>query len=305
MGDYTSMREPNFYVSTEIERHGDRRRNDDWITERLFSPRSSLLPIWRSQSLMAHGDAIVPALIPVTESALAHCQNPIYLGQWRQAAYFTADISHHENPPFGEFGSYRDLREFGPLMNREYAAILAYARAMTTWQSRHKYCGRCGTGTESREGGHVLACQNPECGFLCFPRTDPAVIMLIHDGADRCILGRQAAWRTGQHSVLAGFVEPGESLEDAVIREVYEEVGIRTTDVQYHSSQPWPFPSSIMLGFWGRAMEVNLEVDTFELESAQWFSRDDIKNCPQDDGFRLPRPDSISRRLIEDWIGES
>jgi NAD+ diphosphatase len=298
------MRAPNFYVSAEVERLSERRRDDDWITERLASPRSSLLPIWRSRSLMAQADAMTPALVPVTEAALTHCKDPIFLGLWREEAYFAADISHHEDPPFAEFGSYRDLREVGPVMDREEAAVLAYARAMTTWQSRHRYCGRCGRPTESREAGHVLACSSTDCGFLCFPRTDPAVIMLIHDGGDRCILGRQAVWRTGQHSVLAGFVEPGESLEDAVAREVFEEVGVRITDVQYHSSQPWPFPSSIMLGFWGRATEVNLEVDTFELESARWFSRDEIRNCPQDDTFRMPRTDSISRRLIEDWVAE-
>ena len=180
--------------------------------------------------------------------------------------------------------------------------MLAYARAMTTWQARHQYCGRCGSPAESREAGHVMACSNASCGFLSFPRTDPAVIMLIHDGGNNCILGRQSVWRTGQHSVLAGFVEPGESLEDAVIREVHEEVGIDIADVHYHSSQPWPFPSSIMLGFYGRAKETTLQVDTFELETARWFSRDEIKNCPDDDTFRLPRTDSISRRLIEDWI---
>ena len=298
------MRAPNFYVSAEVERWSERRRDDNWITERLSSPRSYLLPIWRSRSLMALADTMTPALVPVTEAALMHCRDPIFLGLWQGEAYFAADISHQEDPPFSEFGAYRDLREVGPLMDAEEAAILAYARAMTTWQSRHQFCGRCGGPTESREAGHMQACTNRDCGFLCFPRTDPAVIMLIHDGNDRCILGRQAVWRSGQHSVLAGFVEPGESLEDAVAREVYEEVGVRITDVQYHSSQPWPFPSSIMLGFWGRATEVNLEVDTFELESARWFSRDEIRICPQDDTFRMPRTDSISRRLIEDWVTE-
>ena len=298
------MRTSNFYVSAEVERLSERRRDNNWITERLSSPRSSLLPIWRSRSLMTPADDMTPALVPVTEATLTHCSDPIFLGIWQEEAYFAADISHHEEPPFSEFGTYRDLREVGPLMGGEEAAILAYARAMTTWQSRHRFCGRCGSPTESREAGHVQACTNRDCGYLCFPRTDPAVIMLIHDGGDRCILGRQAVWRSGQHSVLAGFVEPGESLEDAVAREVYEEVGVRITDLQYHSSQPWPFPSSIMLGFWGRATEVNLDVDTFELESARWFSRDEIRNCPQDDTFRMPRTDSISRRLIEDWVAE-
>jgi NAD+ diphosphatase len=125
--------------------------------------------------------------------------------------------------------------------------------------------------------------------------------MLIHDGGDRVILGRQRVWRAGQHSVLAGFVEPGESLEDAVAREVFEEVGIDITDIVYHSSQPWPFPSSIMLGFMARAVDDALRVNLHELEAARWFTRDEIRNSPENDSFRLPRRDSISRRLIEDW----
>ena len=298
------MRDPNFYGSIEVKRLSENRRDEAWIKRQLRSPHSCLLPMWQSKSLMAAGDSTQPAFVPVTKSALTFCDEPVFLGLWNGHAYFTANISHHEVPPFIEFGTYRDLREIGPLLSREEAGILAYARAMTTWQARHQYCGRCGSPTESREAGHVMACSNASCGFLSFPRTDPAVIMLIHDGGNNCILGRQSVWRTGQHSILAGFVEPGESLEDAVLREVHEEVGIDIADVHYHSSQPWPFPSSIMLGFYGRAKEITLQVDTFELETARWFSRDEIRNCPDDDTFRLPRTDSISRRLIEDWISE-
>ena len=298
------MRTPNFYGSIEVQRLSENRRDKAWIRQHLRSPRSSLLPMWQNKSLMAAGDSTQPIFVPVTESALARCGEPVFLGLWKGHAYFATDISHHESPPFSEFGTYRDLREIGPLLSREEAGVLAYARAMTTWQARHKYCGRCGSPTESREAGHVMACSAANCGFLTFPRTDPAVIMLIHDGSENCILGRQSVWPKGQHSILAGFVEPGESLEDAVIREVQEEVGIHIADVHYHSSQPWPFPSSIMVGFYGRAEEINLQVDTFELETARWFSRDEIKNCRDDDTFRLPRTDSISRRLIEDWIAE-
>ena len=126
--------------------------------------------------------------------------------------------------------------------------------------------------------------------------------MLIHDGADRLVLGRQKNWPAGQHSVLAGFVEPGESLEDAVAREIFEEAGLEIADIQYHSSQPWPFPSSIMLGFNARATGTTLNVDRNELEDARWFTRDELLNSPENDTFRLPRSDSISRRLIEDWM---
>ena len=145
-------------------------------------------------------------------------------------------------------------------------------------------------------------CTNDDCAIEHFPRLDPAVIMLVHDGGDRLILGRNKNWQVGQHSVLAGFVESGESLEDSVAREIYEEAGVTVTDIRYHSSQPWPFPSSIMLGFTARATALTLNVNREELEDAAWFTRDDLLNSPEDNNFRLPRKDSISRRLIEDWM---
>jgi NAD+ diphosphatase len=148
----------------------------------------------------------------------------------------------------------------------------------------------------------VRRCPNPACGATHFPRTDPAVIMLVVDG-ERCLLGRQSQWPPGMHSTLAGFVEPGESLERAVAREVREEAGIEIDDVAYHSSQPWPFPSSLMLGFTARATTTELRVDTTELEAARWFEKDWLLAHEDDDAFRLPRRDSIARRLIEDWLG--
>ncbi len=140
------------------------------------------------------------------------------------------------------------------------------------------------------------------CATSHFPRTDPAVIMLVTDG-ERALLGRQKSWPQGQHSTLAGFVEPGESLEDAVAREVFEETRVVVGEVRYHSSQPWPFPSSIMLGFTAVARTSEITVDPSELEDARWFDRDWMLAHQDDDEFRLPRRDSIARRLIEDWLG--
>jgi NAD+ diphosphatase len=128
--------------------------------------------------------------------------------------------------------------------------------------------------------------------------------MLVHDG-DHCLLGRQKIWPPGMHSTLAGFVEPGESLEEAVAREIKEEVGIAVEDVRYHSSQPWPFPASIMLGFHARALERRIRINEHELESAAWFTRGELRCSPEDDRFRLPRRDSIARRLIEDWLQDA
>jgi NAD+ diphosphatase len=147
----------------------------------------------------------------------------------------------------------------------------------------------------------VRRCTDSSCNAEHFPRTDPAVIMLVvHE--DHALLGRQKIWPAGQHSTLAGFVEPGESLEDAVAREVFEEAGVRIGEVRYHSSQPWPFPSSIMLGFHAFAASRDYAIDESELESGGWFSRDFLLDSHDPEKFRLPRADSISRRLIEDWL---
>jgi len=145
-------------------------------------------------------------------------------------------------------------------------------------------------------------CTNPECKAMHFPRTDPAVIMLVTDGA-RALLGRNKNFPPGMYSTLAGFVEPGESLEEAVAREVYEETKITLDEVLYHSSQPWPFPASLMLGFHAKARTTEIEVDQKELEAARWYERSWLLAHKDDDDFRLPRRDSIARRLLEDWLG--
>ncbi len=193
------------------------------------------------------------------------------------------------------------MRRVGPLLPRHEGALLAYARGIAYWHERHRFCGVCGAPTQSAEGGHVRRCTGPACGTTHFPRTDPAVIMLVHDG-ERCLLGRKPGWPAGMHSTLAGFVEPGESLEEAVAREVFEEAGIRVDDVTYHSSQPWPFPASLMLGFHARARTLEITVDPEELEHAAWFERSFLLARQDDDTLRLPRRDFIARRLVEDWL---
>jgi NAD+ diphosphatase len=167
------------------------------------------------------------------------------------------------------------------------------------WRTKHRFCGVCGGVCEPRSAGNAMSCT--ACNTQHFPRTDPAVIMLVVRG-DSCLLGHSQRFpNTTMYSTLAGFVEPGESLEEAVRREVEEEAGIKVGQVRYHSSQPWPFPSSIMLGFHAEGLSEDITVDTDELRDARWFSRDDLRNHEQL-GFSLPRVDSIARRLIEDWL---
>jgi len=191
------------------------------------------------------------------------------------------------------------LREVGAVLGDRDAGLLVHAVALTNWHTTHVRCPRCGAPTEVVQGGAVRRC--PEDGSEHFPRTDPAVIVLVTDGADRCVLGRQPAWPAGWYSTLAGFVEPGESAEQAVVREVMEESGVQVREVTYRASQPWPFPSSLMLGF--RALcdaDATPQASDGELEDVRWFDRDELRRR----NAGLPPQVSIAQSLIGEWIAE-
>ena len=188
------------------------------------------------------------------------------------------------------------LRDVGALLGDRDAGLLVAAVALANWHATHRRCPRCGTPTEMVDAGWVRRC--PTDGSDHFPRTDPAVIVLVHDGADRCLLGRQPSWPQGRYSTLAGFVEPGESLEQTVIREIREESGVTVGDVVYRGSQPWPFPASLMLGFEARAMSGEVGTTDEELEDVRWFSRDDLHSGRP----LLPPPVSIAHWLITNWL---
>lgn len=297
---------PNFYAGTALDRVALRRRDAAWVAERLGDRRTRLVPVWRSQSFVAHGERPAAAHLAVEMAMeLAADAEFVLLGVIDEVAHFALDLSHLDDPAadprLAALGRFVDLRQVGPLLGHEEGALLAYARGLMHWHARHRYCGVCGSPTDSAEAGHVRRCRNLDCATVHFPRTDPAIIVLVTHG-ERALLGRQKIWPPGMYSTLAGFVEPGESLEDAVRREVMEEAGIATVNVRYHSSQPWPFPSSIMLGFTAEALTTELRLGDDELESAAWFTRDQLKASPEDETFRLPRRDSIARRLVEDWL---
>jgi NAD+ diphosphatase len=225
-----------------------------------------------------------------------------FLGLEGAVPLFALDVSEAEEPLAQlppEIGAFTDLRAVGGALPAHDASVLAHARGLMHWRGRHRFCGVCGHACEPRSAGHVMLCLN--CGTQHFPRTDPAVIMLVTDGV-RALLGHSTRFpHSTMYSTLAGFVEPGESLEEAVAREVHEESGIRVGRVHYHSSQPWPFPASIMLGFYAEALSEEIVLDDEELVDARWFTREQLLH-PADQGISLPRVDSIARRLIEDWI---
>ena len=300
-------RPSNAYASGGLDRKATQRGDAAWLAERCNAPGTRLVPMWRNRTLVCGEEQLEAVWIPAKSPDVEDFGNPAevwrFLGEWQGANYFTLDLSHLDEPPWEEEGRFEDLRQVGLLLPETHGAICAYARGLNHWHRHTQFCSTCGTATCSTEAGHQRACTNPDCGTPHFPRTDPAVIMLIHHG-DQVVLGRQTQWPLGMHSILAGFVEPGESLENAVAREVMEEVGIEIETPEYHSSQPWPFPASIMLGFSAQARTTELQVHLEELESARWVSRSFLQNSPEDETFRLPRKDSIARRLLEDWMAE-
>jgi NAD+ diphosphatase len=194
------------------------------------------------------------------------------------------------------------LREAAALLGDRDAALLVHAVALENWQRMHRFCSRCGERTVIAAAGHIRRC--PACGAEHYPRTDAAVIMLVTDEEDRALLGRQVHWPEGRFSTLAGFVEPGESLEEAVVREVAEEVGVVVDRVQYMASQPWPFPSALMLGFLASAATTEITVDGEEIEEARWFSRDDLRAAIESGEVLAPAGISIAARLVELWYGK-
>ncbi|WP_051340879.1 NAD(+) diphosphatase [Azospirillum halopraeferens] len=304
---------PNIYAGCPVDRAHHRRRDTDWLAAARAAPQTRIVPVWRARTLVdGPDDAPRTALLPAGR-AWEGGEEPVLLGVMDGAAVFAADLSALDAPEThpavaaAAAGGARflDLRTVGGLMAPADAALAAYARGLTWWNARHRFCGVCGAPAAGVEAGHLRICTDPACATTHYPRTDPAVIMLVHDGGDRCVLHRQPRFAPGMYSVLAGFVEPGESLEEAVAREVLEEVGLRVTDVRYHSSQPWPFPSQLMIGFTARALDTAITVQEDEIEEAFWVTRDRLRAAgPDDPHFRPPRRDSIARRLMDEWLDE-
>lgn len=196
-----------------------------------------------------------------------------------------------------------NVRTLAPLLTKDELSLAIHAVGIARWQASTTYCANCGEHLYPAHAGHLLKC--PNCGRDHFPRTDPAVIMLVVDAEDRALLARNPSWPERAFSTLAGFVEPGETLEDAVRREVAEEVGVIVSDVSYQASQPWPFPQSLMVGFRARAETVELELDPVEIAEARWFSRDDLRlACEREQVTLPPAKISISRWLVEQWYGD-
>ena len=294
------------FSGSALDRANPRRRDSAWLLERLSEDATRVLPVWRLAPLVRTGDApklawATPALLDGRDAA----PEPVFLGVADGIAHFAADLSDRPEP-LTEFGfegvaHFPELRAVAGLLPPSDAAIAAQARHLLDWHARHGFCPGCGEATRPKDGGWARWCGS--CSTEHFPRTDPVVIMLVVDG-ERCLLGRQPAWPHPFFSALAGFVEGGETLEEAVQREVAEEAGLVVANVRYLASQPWPFPASLMLGCTAEARTRDIVVDRSELEAADWFTKDEVRAALAAPTARLavPPPMAIAHHLMRAWL---
>jgi NAD+ diphosphatase len=295
----------NTFAGPYLERVAHWRKDAARVAAALEQPTTLRVPVCQSRNLVrreaaSYAAEFLDATAWRAAGAPVHDDEAVLLGQFDGRAYFAVELADPARA-LEQLGGdaalrFEDLRVVGGMLPEQQAGVLAYARAMLHWRSRHRYCGLCGAPTRSASAGHVMQCTNAACAAQHFPRLDPAIIVLITDG-ERALLGRQAAWPPGRYSTIAGFVEPGESLEDAVAREVLEETNVSVRDARYHSSQPWPFPSSLMIGFIAHAAPDAVPRADEELEDARWFTRAEVAAG----AVGLPPPQSVSFRLIEHW----
>ena len=292
--------QPNFFAGPYIDRRAEEREHADWARQALEDPQTLyLLGSGTRHLVYSQPEPRIAFLDGVMAARLAAADQSrlVLLGWFQERRCVLVEIGDTAPPELPPHASFEELRPLSPLLAGDEAGLLAYARALSIWRARQRYCGACGAATVPQRAGHCMRCSREGCAQEFFPRLDPAIIVLVTDG-ERALLGRQATWPAGRYSTIAGFVEPGESLEDAVAREVMEETGVPVTSARYDSSQPWPFPASVMIGFRARAHPGSPARGNGELEDARWFSREEILAG----AALLPPMHSISRRLIGTWL---
>jgi NAD+ diphosphatase len=314
--------EPNAFTGAALDRVGDSRRRDlEWVAEQQTHPGA------RAVVAGDRGLRVVENRLELVPLAELNGAVPLLLGLDADGPVFAVDEDPvregrvpmvgsggvRGEPPEGSGGERLSLRQAASVLSREEGGLVAYTAALLNWHRRNRFCAACGHESDTAEGGLTRLC--PNCATEHHPRTDPVVIMLVTDGADRLMLGRQASWPGGRYSALAGFVEPGEALEEAVAREVLEESGVLVGRPRYVDSQPWPFPASLMLGFTAPYESGEPRVLDNELQDVRWFERAELEaaseaeddedwGTPGDPGgpLRLPPSLAIARRLIDGWL---
>lgn len=304
---------PNTFANNPLDRVSYKRVNADWVAEQLKNPDAFILPTWREDPFILppakNGEAPeVGFMRPgMFADSIAGGATVLFLGlDHKERPYFAIDLSEESDPSqqgaLKGFGEFTDLRSIAPQIAAADAAIAAQAKAILKWHSTHQFCSACGAKSVIAEAGYRRDC--PKCETQHFPRTDPVVIMLA-TYEDKALLGRQEIWPKAMFSALAGFVEPGESIEEAVARELLEEAGCKVSSVSYHSTQPWPYPMSLMIGCTAEADNQDVEPDGIEIAEARWCSRAELRDVlagKGDGSLFVPPPFAIAHQLIRSWV---
>jgi len=290
----------------EVDRLAERRADAPWQAERRRDPRSRVIRVCDGAALVRTQQEAAVELDLVPAPSVPETADLTFLGvDTADVAYFAEHVGSRDDLPEIDGTSWSDLRMVGAALDSRDAGLMVTAVALDNWLRTHARCPRCGAVTEFNAAGWSRRC--PEDGSEHFPRTDPAVIVLVRDRDDRALLGRQGRWAPGWFSTLAGFVESGESAEAALRREIHEEAGVVIADgpddIRYLGSQPWPFPCSLMLGYHAWTDDPAIDVDGDEITEARWFTRDELAAACASGDVRLPPPVSIARRLVERWYG--
>lgn len=298
----------NAFSGNPLDRSGDLRNDAAWLAEQEANPEALAMILWEGRPLIENHEG-VERLVWLS---LAHARDlardrDVFLGLWKSAPVFAAEFEGSIDPttgPAGGLGRFVEMREAAVVLPEADAGIAATAKSLFDWRRRHGFCAACGKATDQASGGWKRVC--PACGAEHFPRVDPVVIMLpVYKGGAEpvCLLGRQAAWPAGRMSALAGFMEPGESIEEACAREVMEEAGLTVSDVRYHSSQPWPFPAQLMIGLIAEVTTDEAAPDQTELEAVAWLTRGEARAVLDETHptIHAPPPYAIARRLLETW----
>jgi NAD+ diphosphatase len=303
----TAVETVHTFAANPFDRGDAQRRDPAWLDAALHAPTSRFLPLSHLNVLVHDaGDLQLGWLSRADVARLDVAVPPVFLGLQDGVAHFAIDLSdvgdaiHELN--LDESWRFDDARAAAMRLDGCDTGILAQSRAQVGWHRSHRCCSACGAPTTPQRGGHVRVC--PVCKAEHFPRTDPVAIMLILDG-DRCLLGQSQGRlaSTGMYSALAGFIDQGESIEEAVRREIREEAGVLVGAVRYHSSQPWPFPSSLMIGCHGRALTTKISIDPAEMADVRWFDRDAVRAALEHKNpeLRVPGPIAIAHHLIKAW----
>jgi NAD+ diphosphatase len=296
----------NTFAGNPLDRAAERRSDEPWLAARLADPGTRAIVVWNGEVLVEGGDASARlARIPIDLACtIAPGEEPLaFLGLEGGQAVFAVDLEGAADPtagPLAGFGAFAGLRELAVRLEGPEAGIAATAKALSDWRRRHRFCAACGSPSRPGDAGWKRVC--PACQAEHFPRTDPVVIMLPVAG-ERCLLGHNTRFRAGLFSTLAGFVEPGETVEEACARELFEEAGLRALSVTYHSSQPWPFPGSLMIGLIAEVADTEATPDQTELEAVRWFSRAEARALLEGrlDEVSSPPPFTIAHQLIRSW----